>query len=50
LLTVAPPVVLAIAPVETPPVMQEQAPVLVPVQAPPEVYVAPNRPRKQDRN
>ena len=43
-------VAIAVAPVETPVVIEEQAPVVVPVETPPEIYVAPHRPRKQDRN
>jgi hypothetical protein len=46
----APPVMLVVAPPERPVVVQEQLPIVAPVQAPPEVYVAPHRPRKQDRN
>ncbi len=39
-----PPVVVA------PVLVEEQAPVVVPVETPPTIYVAPHRPRKQDRN
>ena len=47
LVSPVPPVVLA---TETPVVIEEQAPVVVLVETPPTVYVAPHRPRKQDRN
>jgi hypothetical protein len=47
---VTPPVAQYVAPVEQPVVVQEQLPIVAPVQAPPEVYVAPHRVRKQDRN
>ncbi len=43
LVTIAPP------PVVIPPVVLEQPPVVVPPEAPP-IYVAPHRPRKQDRH
>ncbi len=43
-------VVPAAAPVVAPVVVQQPAPVIVPIETPPEVYVAPVRPRKQDRN
>ena len=47
LVSPVPPVVLV---AETPVVIEEQAPVVVLVETPPTVYVAPHRPRKQDRN
>jgi len=42
--------VLPVVPVTQAPVVQEEAPVVVPVETPPTIYVAPHRPRKQDRN
>ena len=54
LLTLAPPVVVppivALAPVETPVVQPPPVPTVVAAPAPPVFYVAPHRPRKQDRN
>jgi filamentous hemagglutinin family protein len=47
---VTPPVAQYVAPVEQPVVAQEQLPIVAAVQTPPEVYVAPHRVRKQDRN
>jgi len=47
LLTLAPPVPpVVVAPV----LVVEQPPVIAPPEAPPSIYVAPHRPRKQDRN
>jgi filamentous hemagglutinin family protein len=47
LLTLAPPVPpIVVAPV----LVVEQPPVIAPPESPPSIYVAPHRPRKQDRN
>lgn len=40
----------ATAPVEAPPIVRQPGPVVVPVETPQQIYVAPVRPRKQDRN
>lgn len=54
LLTLAPAIVPVVVPpavpVAAPPVVQQPAPVVVPAETPPQIYVAPVRPRKQDRN
>ncbi len=47
---VTPPAVLFVAPDETPVAVPEKTPIVVPAETPPQVYVAPHRPRKQDRN
>ncbi len=50
LLSVMPVLVLAPVPTDIPVVAQNQVPIIVPAQAPAKIYVAPIRPRKQDRN
>jgi hypothetical protein len=50
LLSVMPVPVLVTEPVDIPVIAQNQVPIIVPAQAPAKIYVAPIRPRKQDRN
>jgi len=50
LLTLAAPVPQVVPVIETAVVVQQPAPVVAPVEKAPEIYVAPQRPRKQDRN
>jgi filamentous hemagglutinin family protein len=50
LLSVIPELVLAAVPADIPEIAQNQVPIIVPAQAPAKNYVAPIRPRKQDRN
>jgi hypothetical protein len=50
LLSVMPVLVLAAVPTDIPVIAQDQVPIIVPAQAPAKIYVAPIRPRKQDRN
>ncbi|WPC66808.1 filamentous hemagglutinin N-terminal domain-containing protein [Rhodoferax ferrireducens] len=47
LLTLAPPVLPVVV---APELVVEQPPVIAPPESPPSIYVAPHRPRKQDRN
>jgi filamentous hemagglutinin family protein len=51
LLTLAsPPAPVVVVPAEPPVIVQQPTPILMPVTPPPSIYVAPHRPRKQDRN
>ena len=53
LLTLAPPLPPApvvVVPPAAPVIVQQPTPILMPVAPPPSIYVAPHRPRKQDRN
>lgn len=50
LLTLSPPVAPVVAPAETPVVVPVQPRNVLPIQEQPKAYVAPIRPRKQDRN